>query len=395
VSPSRIQKPHTEPAPRWGVGRVIPAVLAGLAVLTVLSGFLPLKWFPYADYEIARQVRQLDAPFMPNLHMRTRFFEGAEAVMANVRPTEPLSWRNFSTDRFGFRDTPPVCAGAPPRVVVFRGFSFVFGVGLGDEETFPAQLSRRLGQNVYNAARFHEDPETPDDFDRLMSKLETRPETVVYVHLEEDEIGLSAAALRQQPLRRVLRFARDFPLTWIRISPAIQTARGAKRALENDIVLHNGFRDFASFFPLPDGTNLLVRHGYVERAAKDFDESIVADRAGYIAWWNARIAERGARMVVLLVPARMSVYGPALGLEVPEDPYLNRMERYLLARGVRVVNGLTTLRETAAADLASGRLAYFREDEHWNAEGVRRLAAATAAEISMPAPVAIESSKSR
>src|SRR5262249_49852087 len=148
-------------------------------VLVVLSGFLPLRWFHYADYEIALQVQQWDSPFIPNLHLRTQSFLAAEAAAANVRPSERPSWRTFSTDSFGFRYTRPIQPGTPPRIVVFRGYSFTIGLGLGDEETFPAHLSRFLGQNVYNAARFV-DPEIPDDFDHLMAKLQTSPQTAVY-----------------------------------------------------------------------------------------------------------------------------------------------------------------------------------------------------------------------
>jgi hypothetical protein len=391
MTPKLILRPLSPPGPRaFRVGRLIPGTVLAIAALIVLSGFLPLRWFRFQDYEIARQVLQWDAPFIPNLRMRSTFFEGSEAVAGNLEPGERLGWRNFTTDRFGFRVTPPVHGGATPELVVFRGFSFVFGVGLGDEDTFPSALARQVGVNAYNAARFHDDPEAPEDFDRLMDKIGARPKTVVYVHLEPNAHVLSPASGRQDPRRRLLRFAKEFPLTWVRLSPLILNAVEAKKSVENDLILHNRYRDNVRSFALPDGRPILVRKGDLERAQTSFDDSLVAGRSAYIAWWNARIVERGARMIVLLVPDKISVYGPSLGVPLPADPYLDRMERDLAARGVPVVNGLPVLRSTAAADVASGQLSYFREDQHWNERGVERLARATAEAIA--ASPAIESS---
>jgi hypothetical protein len=357
---------------------VIPTVLAVILVGVVFSGFLPLEWFRFQDYEIARQVIQWDAPFMPNLQMRRSYFEGGEAQAGNLRSTEPLPYRTFSTDQFGFRYCPPVAPGKPTDLVVFRGFSFIFGVGLGDEQTFPAALARASGRNAYNAARFHEDPETPEDFDDLMAKTRIVPRTVVYVHLEPNNFVLSPQTQTRDMRRRALRYAKEYPLNWIRLSPAILAAMEAKKAVENDWLLHNRYRDHVRSFALPHGNRMLVRAGDLERVQSDVDDSVVADRSAYIAWWNEQMARRGARMIVLLVPEKMSVYGPLLGVKLPAEPFLDRMERDLTARGIEVVNGLTLLRATAESDLASGKLAFLREDEHWNAEGVDRLAKAVA-----------------
>jgi hypothetical protein len=315
---------------------------------------------------------------MPNLHMRRAFFEGDEAQAGNLPPTEKLGPRTFTTDRFGFRQTPPVRSGAPIELVVFRGFSFVFGVGLSDEQTFPAALSRSLGVNAYNAARFHGDAETPEDFDLLMKKVGARPATVVYVHLESNAHTLSSQETTPNRMRRIVHFAKEYPLAWFRMSPVILNAVEAKKLWENDILFTNRYRNNVRAFSLPDGRPILVRAGDLERAETEFESSVIAERAEYVAWWNARIAERGARMTVLLVPDKISVYGRALGVKLPDDSYLDRLERELRARGVHVVNGLSVLSPRVNEDLASGRLSYLREDQHWNVLGVERLAKATA-----------------
>jgi hypothetical protein len=357
---------------------VFTVLAAAVGGLIVLSGCLPLQWMAYQDYEVARQILQWDAPFRPNLRLRTKYFLGDEADEGNFRPTEELPERSFTTDRLGFRDTPPVLPGKPADLVVFRGFSFTFGAGLSDEQTLPSVLERELRVNAYNAGRFHDDPETPEDFDRLMEKIGAHPHTVVYVHLEPNgHVGIE----QPHPLKRALRFAKEFPMNWIRSSPAIRYAAMAKKTIENNWLLHNRYSDHAFSYPLPDGHSFLVLDRELTHDSEEYDESVIADRADYIAWWNARMAERGARMVVLLVPDKMSVYGPALGVKLPAHPYLLRMERQLEQRGLRVVNGLTLLRATAREDLLSGRLAFLREDQHWSVSGVERLGVATAEAI--------------
>jgi hypothetical protein len=377
---------------RVHIGYIIPRLLAVIAVLTFASGLLPLGWFRFQDYERARQQPQWDAPFKPNLQLETEYFEGDEAEAGNVPAAEHLARRRFTTDRLGFRFTPAVVPGRPPEVMVFRGFSFNFGVGLGDEETFPARLARELGVNAYNAARFHNDPEMPADYDLLTRKLAANPKVAVYVHLEsnahvpawnrESMAGRAATAVLGPEVswrvQRTIRFAKEFPLNWMRLSPLIMLSVEAKRALENDRVMSNAYRRNVREFPLPDGSRMLVRNGDLERAAEVIDEETLAGRAEYILWWSEQLRRRGVRMIAVLVPDKMSVYGPALGVAVPSDPYLVRLERYLASHGLAVVNGLPTLRAFAGEDLASGRLSYLREDEHWTALGVARLAEATA-----------------
>jgi hypothetical protein len=362
-------------------GRVIPALLAMGASFIVFSGCLPLSWIHLLDYEAARRILQWDAPFMPNQRLVTNYHLGEEAFEGNYPSTELLPLRNFTTDRFGFRYTPPVEPGAPAELIVFRGDSFTFGAGLGDEQTLPSLLERRLGVNAYNSARFG-DPETPEDFDELMTKIGARPKTVVYVELEGvGDTVLSPATMHRSQTRRLLRFLKELPMTWLRISPAFHFAGFAKRAVENDLILGNRYHDIVTSFQLPDGHPMLAVNLWMSKNLAPPDESVIDERSAYIAWWDEHMRRIGARMFVLLVPDKISVYGPALGLAMPADPFLNRMERNLAARGVRVVNLLAPFRANVPAELASGRLSYLREDPHWTALGVERAADAVARAI--------------
>jgi hypothetical protein len=378
----------------WSLGVMIPALLAIAGLLSVFGGLLPLRWFRFHDFQIARQVLQRDSPFRPNLLIETDYFDGDEAVVGNLPKTEPSHARTFRTDSLGFRYTLPARVGESPAVVVFRGFSFVWGDGLSDSETFPATLSRDLGVNVYNAARFHEDQEMPADFDALLAKLHANPKIAVYVHLEPNAHNLAwnepnelsrlgerfIGSTFVQTAKQV-SYIEKVALTWMRLSPLKSVTVRLNKALTNDVILPNPYRTHVCSFTLSNGKPLLVRKGDLQRVQTERDETTVRERARYIAWWRDRLAERHIQMIVLLVPEKMSVYGPALGVALPHLPYLNRLEKELTRRGVHVVNGLPVLQASAGADLASGHLSYFREDQHWTPQGAARLARATAQAI--------------
>jgi hypothetical protein len=59
----------------------------------------------------------------------------------------------FSTNRLGFRGSEPSSKGSPSVLVL--GDSFVFGMGVNDEETFPHQLEAALRANGYPQAVVH------------------------------------------------------------------------------------------------------------------------------------------------------------------------------------------------------------------------------------------------
>ncbi len=392
-APRPVPKPLPKQRPRaWrSVGWIAPRCLALWVLLDIALRFVPMTWFPLRDFQIARRWFPQHAPFIPGQHIRSSYFEGDEALVGNYPRTETRSPTTFTTDSVGFRYTPAAMPGAPPEILVFRGFSFTWGAGLSDEEVLPVALSRQLGVNVYDAARFHEDPELPEDMDRLLARLGARPRVAVYVHLEPnghtldwlrptaiDRLGARVLGDRFAPLKRSADHALLVTLTWMRVSPLNVLSVRLYKSLSNDRLLPNVYRDNVVRFALPDGRPMLTRRGDLERVESVIPDDEVRRRAEYIAWWRERLAERGIAMVVLLVPEKMSVYGPLVGRPAHPAPLLDRLDRQLRARGLTVVNGLAVLAREAPAELAAGRLFYFREDHHWNALGVERLSRAVA-----------------
>jgi len=77
----------------------------------------------------------------PNLHLKVTAKQGGKT----------LYQATYSTDQWGRRITPLVNPLAKNGSLVFFGCSYTFGIGVNDDETFPAALSRRLpGYRSYN-----------------------------------------------------------------------------------------------------------------------------------------------------------------------------------------------------------------------------------------------------
>jgi len=88
-----------------------------------------------------------------------------------------------------------------------------------------------------------------------------------------------------------------------------------------------------------------------------------------------RFKERGISLVVLLVPEKEQIYTQALSLEDQEalshgPALLSVIEEGLEAAGVPVVNMMPQFQEATA----QGIQVYWRDDTHWNDEGIRMAA---------------------
>ncbi len=94
------------------------------------------------------------------------------------------------------------------------------------------------------------------------------------------------------------------------------------------------------------------------------------------------------------MPTRHTLYGPWLEegesrsrvLQAGEN--LSLLAEELRANGVPTIDGLTVFRETAEQDLRTGDLPFYREDNHWTAEGVERMAAVLADTLASEVPAA-------
>jgi hypothetical protein len=92
-------------------------------------------------------------------------------------------------------------------------------------------------------------------------------------------------------------------------------------------------------------------------------------------WLKSELDKRNIRLIVLLVPNRYTVYSPVLtGKDGAWTHYLDNLDVQLHQAGIETVNGLDVYRSAARQEVESGQLSFFREDPHWNARGIERIA---------------------
>jgi hypothetical protein len=403
---------HTalRPPRAWTLGRLAPLTLALWLVVDVGTRFLPLGWFGVPALVEAVRLPGPNSPFAPNLELRGRPFVGEAAITANLPPSE---WRpplNFTTDELGFRRNPYLTPGARPDVLFLLGASYTYGAGLSDEETLPATFSRISGIPAYNAGRFHtDDVNNLGKLDWLLARLPARPPVAVLVHLDYETPSpppvsrsrLVAAAQRVHPAfvpaaerasnaRRRAGWMREVATRWLRVSPVDIASTRLSKALGNDRLLPNEYKDAVDVMRLPNGAPLLFREFELEIARRGRSAASVQATADYFAWWRGALARRGIESYVLLVPTRYTLYGPwieggrerATAMRAAAE--LDALETALGARGIRAINALPALRRGVEEEVRTGRLSFYREDNHWNARGVESVARAVAAVLGEP-----------
>lgn len=390
------------PPSSWSIGRVAPLLLAAWALLDVSLRFAPLGWLNLEPAQVATRTPGRFSPFIPNLHVEMNPWIGELALLGNLPPMETRSPVTFTTDSLGFRNLNSLSPSGP-RLLVMEGDSFTFGFSLSDDETFPAVLSRQLGVPVYNAGRFVLDPERLLEMDWLIARIKKGPLTIIYV-LQElplpsldkqhdqkayDKLGRKLiGADIYTPLKDELRYAKRFIELWSRISPLRITATRAYKALNNDRILPNAYRKNVVERQLPNNGRFLIDREHLAQYLNPPDDEAVRQATEYLAWLQRQFANRGLDFWVLMVPEAVSVYGPWLFERETErlhregkTPLFDRVERALVSRNVRAVNGLAVLRSLATEDIATRHLSYYRDDHHWNVQGVTRLAASMAAAL--------------
>ena len=392
-----LARPKEPPLTPWRLGRVAPLVLVAWMALDIALRFPPPQWLHVSPVTIALRKPGAYGSFQPGFSIVTPFYGGEAAREANTSPTESRLPLRFSTDRLGFRINPLAADESAPDVVILRGASFIYGAALSDEETLPAALTRVSGLAVRNFSRFHLDGIAPHLVAAWLDQLPAPPAIAVVVYLEHEnpralpDRSRVAALVRAVPAlerpgteylraRRWIADRHRVVTRWMDFSPLEILARRVERGLANDRVLPNEFRRLGRRLVLPDGRAMLFRDYELAPAREPRGPTEARLTAEFFEAWHARLSARGIETVVLVLPSRYTVYGPVLEHEDMLEPlrrataYTDTLVAELRSRGITTVDAAAVFRTRAFEEVQSGVLSFYREDNHWNPDGVELVA---------------------
>lgn len=362
---------------RWGLGRVAPALLLAVAALDAAARFLPMQPFAFRAWEVAGRFAPPGMAFAPAGAWRLEREHGDLAQLGNRPARREPRRTSFTTDALGFRNPPRLGERGGIGAVVL-GDSFAAGAGASDEDTLAAALGAMTGCAVYNAAGLPEFASTldPGPVVRLARRLGMATGLVVVEYSGQGWIERRPSPARDR-LAAWPAAARAYGRIrgWLTVSPLQMLAQRAVRALEDDRVLPNARGANAAERTLANGAPMLFRPADLAAAPAG-----APARAERWAAFRDGLRAAGLDLLVLLVPDKYAVYAALLGAGAvaPAPARFADLEATLVSARVAAVNLTPVFQAEAARAFPDGRYLYWRDDTHWNPEGIRVAAAEVA-----------------
>jgi len=360
-------------APALGqIGHLIPRLLLAVGLLDLGLRFIPVEPLTFRAWEALTRYRPPGAAFEPNRHYENDRAYGDIAAMGNLPEVRQYRREVFSTDAFGFRNAVHVATAAVSTILI--GDSFAVGSGVSDDETLSAQLTALSGCPVYNAASEEPNPD-PDRIVSMARRLGMPRGLVIHLYSEDRDLPRIPASRK----RRVTAVLASMPpslagfVGWVRglatVSPLQIGSERVMKAIEDGKILPNSYAGRVVRRTLENGDPILFRAAHVE----DFYTRRPAS-ADYWTWLAAELRDARLDLLVLLVPGKYTVYRPHLIDDERRGngggDYLDRLEGELRPAGIPVLNLTPVFRARAADALRHGQYLYWRDDIHWNADGI-------------------------
>lgn len=376
----------TSNARAW-VGLLIPGTIVFAAIADAGLRLLPRSAVSFRAWEAARTPGG-DGPFLPNFTYHTTGAYGDLAALGNLPEAREVRPEAFVTDSFGYPNAPDALERGRADILL-TGSSYSVGAEVPVGEALAAQVARRTGQTVYNAAGG--DYRLPDLLE--VARRALRPGGTVVVEYPESRDppgmlavlaprGIAACRARLAAIRGAALCSPWFALRRrVEFSPLAVLGQRVRKRFENERVLPNPYATRVVRRRLAgpgDGVMLFLADDTV-RAHRPPE---AAGAARYFHWMRGKVERAGFRLVVLLVPDKYTVYRPLLAppdsTPLPGDRYLPAVAARLGADGIPVADLSAPYRAVAARELEMGRTLYFRDDTHWNARGIALAAEALA-----------------
>jgi hypothetical protein len=353
------------------MGRAIPALLALVFCADIMARFLSVDPLTFRAWEAVSRYRPPGAAFEPNRRYIREQSYGDAAAMGNLPALRQYRPEAFTTDTRGFRNI--TSAGHSKVGAILAGESFAVGSGVVDEATLSATLSSRLGCGVYNAGGT---PLDPDRLRGLAEDLGLLHGLVLHGYAEDAAPPTIPSSAKRAVNRhiadaspllgRIAGLARGFVL----VSPLQILSERAFKRISDDRILPNTYADNVIRATLTNGDSMLFVTSKVNHVRSERDAS-----AASWMWLRSELHAVGLELFVVLIPSKYTVYGPLLAhrerARDNEMTFLDRLERELVASDVPVVNLTAALSREAADRARRHEYLYWRDDIHWNSEGIQ------------------------
>jgi hypothetical protein len=342
--------------------------------------FMPLEFLAFRAWE--RALTSPDGtnpePFHPGRVVLKKHAYGDLASLGNLPSLREYRDEEFRGDKFGYRNSYAVDQVRSAGIVV--GDSFVVASSVSVDRTLSGELTKLEHGYYYNAGRLP--PPTPGAVGLLLSNLKMPSGTMIYVLLERRartappslDPALSGAAAPPRKLGQIKVRGRG-SRAWLKLyedrSPARMISAKIMRLVQNDVLQPNIYAGNVVRRTLQNDDEMLFFPADLEPVG---DVGALSSAWGaYLKTFADRMAQRNLETVVLLVPNKFTVYSPLLKA-VPAQPggelLMAGIQRELRRANLPVVNVVSIYQSDAEKELAQKSYLYWRDDTHWNANGI-------------------------
>ena len=354
---------------RCKVGYLVAGLLLFFIVTDVTLRFIQGTLGVFSAYTEIRRSTTRGEAFEPNSRWEMPVTYGDLARFANVEDSKERRSLRFSTDALGFRNAE---ASGPVAGILF-GDSFAMA-GDDDRDTLSAQLGQRIGCTVYNAASPDAEFRRPDL--SLVRSLAKRIGLANgFVMIEQVERRALVARTPREPRKRN-KFLTSLSNSWrsfmslTRESPVKRFAENTLRSIRDDRILPNSYQENVVRGILRNGDPMLFLPNELKT-----DEITHLPPLDYWIKLNRDLDTLRLKLLVVLVPNKYTVYRHLLEgrqqTPAADQDLLSQFARALQAAGVSVINLTPVLKRHAETGLPRHQYVYWRNDTHWNDEGVR------------------------
>jgi hypothetical protein len=360
-------------------GYLLPRILVLWLVVDLCLRFAPNDWHfvHHRDFVPELGSHQI-GPFLKDQTYQEAYAYGDLAELGNCAECRAYRPLLVHMDSRGFPNPP----ASRYYDAVLVGDSFGVGVQQLPDSTLAAQLSAATGFSVYNASCFGH-LLSSELLLRLIDELGLTHGTIFY------ELMDRGASIRSEvPGDDVFsRFENTWPsqrsyafLQAIQQSPLANLSRQMVGRIYNGSLLPNPYAARVIRKSLSDGEPFLLYPEDMQNSAPDAPKFW----AKYLRSLDRDLRQRNLDLVVILVPSKYTVYQPLLE-NAPETNKSRQFEELQAELAdLTVVNTTPEMQKAAADALAHGKLLFWRDDTHWNADGVR-VAARVVGQV-LPAP---------